>query len=319
MGNLKGITFTTKPLPKRGPATISEKNKLKGVSKEEKDLLASLRSLFPAGTRIVENDRSILEGKEIDILIPSYSLGIEYDGLYFHSEKDGKGPEYHYNKTLRCRTKGIQLIHIFSDEWEKRRSQVIYKLKQITGLLDRVEKISSISEISSSKALTFFEINAIDVPKKFSGEICYGAFNDRGQIIACVSFLRKGPDWYVNHFEIRGGSYVEKALNQIVSRFLKDKIAARVYLKVDNRWNNFRDFEAEGFVYKQNLGPEYTLTNTYNYRILQETFDSYYKDRIVPQTTEELLKINGYYRVWDCGYTLMECEQPLAKAKGFVD
>ena len=118
MGNLKGITFTTKPLTKRGPTTVSEKNKLKGVSKEEKDLLASLRSLFPEGTRIVENDRSILEGKEIDILIPSYSLGIEYDGLYFHSEKDGKGPEYHYNKTLQCRTKGIQLIHIFSDEWE---------------------------------------------------------------------------------------------------------------------------------------------------------------------------------------------------------
>ena len=306
MGNLKGITFTTKPLPKRGPTTISEKNKLKGVSKEEKDLLASLRSLFPVGTRIVENDRSILGGKEIDILIPSYSLGIEYDGLYFHSEKDGKGPEYHYNKTLQCRTKGIQLIHIFSDEWEKRRSQVIYKLKQITGLLDRVEKISSISEISSSKALAFFEASAVDAPKKFSGEICYGAFNDRGRIIACASFLRKGSDWYVNHFEIRGGSYVEKALNQIVSRFLKDKIAVRVFLKVDNRWNNFRDFEAEGFVYKQNLGPEYTLTNTYNYRILQETFDSYYKDRIVPQTTEELLKINGYYRVWDCGYTLME-------------
>ena len=79
-----------------------------------------------------------------------------------------------------------------------------------------------------------------------------------------------------------------------------------MYLKVDNRWNNFRDFEAEGFVYKQSLKPEYTLTNTYNYRILQETFDNYYKDRIVPQTTEELLKINGYYNVWDCGYTLME-------------
>ena len=33
---------------------------------------------------------------------------------------------------------------------------------------------------------------------------------------------------------------------------------------------------------------------------------SYYKDRIVHQSTEELLKINGYYKVWDCGYTLME-------------
>ena len=306
MRNLKGITFTTKPSTRSGLATVSEKNKKKGVSKEEKDLLASLKSLFPRDTRIVENDRTILGGKEIDILIPSYSLGIEYDGLYFHSEKDGKGPEYHYNKTLQCRTKGIQLIHIFSDEWERKRAQDIYKLKQITGLLDRVEKIDSISEIPTSKALTFFEANAIDPPRNLSDEICYGAFNDRGRIIACVSFSRKGSSWYVNHFEIRGGSYVEKALNQLVDKFTRDKLIPRIYLKVDNRWNNFRDFEAEGFVYKQSLKPEYTLTNTYNYRILQETFDNYYKDRIVPQTTEELLKINGYYKVWDCGYTLME-------------
>ena len=101
MRNLKGITFTTKPSTRSGLATVSEKNKRKRVSKEEKDLLASLKSLFPRDTRIVENDRTILGGKEIDILIPSYSLGIEYDGLYFHSEKDGKGPEYHYNKTLQ--------------------------------------------------------------------------------------------------------------------------------------------------------------------------------------------------------------------------
>ena len=69
MRNLKGITFTTKPSTRSGLATVSEKNKKKGVSKEEKDLLASLKSLFPRDTRIVENDRTILGGKEIDILI----------------------------------------------------------------------------------------------------------------------------------------------------------------------------------------------------------------------------------------------------------
>lgn len=306
MGNLKGITFTTKQVSHSQDRSITEKIKSKGVSKEEKDLLASLKSMLPRDTRIVENDRTILNGKEIDILIPSYSLGIEYDGLYFHSEKDGKGPEYHYNKTLQCRSKGIQLVHIFSDEWEKRRTPVINKLKQITGRLDRVEEISSIEEISISRALTFFEANSINVPAGLDGELCYGAFNDRNRMIACASFRKENCEWYISHFDVRGGSYVEKALSRLVKKFLEDVFTPGVYLKVDNRWENFRDFESEGFAYKKSLKPQYTLTSTYNYRILQEDFDKYYKDRIVHQSTEELLKINGYYKVWDCGYTLME-------------
>ena len=309
MGNLKGITFTTKPSRKPDPEVFREKNKSKGVSKEEKDLLASLKSMFPRDTRIVENDRTILGGKEIDILIPSYSLGIEYDGLYFHSEKDGKGPEYHYNKTLQCRSKGIQLIHIFSDEWEKRRTPVINKLKQITGRLDRVEEISSVEKVNPASALSFFKANSICVPTKLDGELCYGDFNDKHRMIACASFQKIDCDWYISHFDIRGGSYVEKALGRIVEKFMEDVFTTKVYLKVDNRWENFRDFEPEGFIYEKSLKPEYTLTNTYNYRILQEDFDKYYEGRIVHQSTEELLRINGYYRVWDCGYTLMSARR----------
>lgn len=306
MKNLTGITFTSKVRKDLREEEQTKKLKLKGVSKEEKDLLSTLKILLPRGTRIVENDRSILGGKEIDILIPSYSLGIEYDGLYFHSEKDGKGPEYHYNKTLQCNSKGIRLVHIFSDEWENRRTQVIYKLKQITGRLDRVEEIASVKETTIAKALSFFKSYSINNPYKLTDEICYGAYNKDGIMIACATFRKDGLAWYIDNFDVRSGSYVENALKNIVSTFVKEKRAIRVLIKTDDRWDDFREYEPEGFVCVRKLPPEYTLTNTYNHRILQETFDGYYKDRLVPKSKEELLKINGYHKVWDCGHTLME-------------
>ena len=63
------------------------------------------------------SNRQILIGKEIDILMPSYNLGIEFDGLLFHSVKFGKKDKYyHLNKTIQCNDKGYVLMHVFEDE-----------------------------------------------------------------------------------------------------------------------------------------------------------------------------------------------------------
>lgn len=57
-------------------------------------------------------DRSILEGKEIDILLPDLKLGIEFNGEYFHSIKF-RDENYHLSKSEKCLDKNIQLFHVF--------------------------------------------------------------------------------------------------------------------------------------------------------------------------------------------------------------
>lgn len=58
----------------------------------------------------IHGDRSVLNGKELDIYIPKYNLALEVNGLFWHSELY-KGQKYHLNKTLLCRDKNIHLIH----------------------------------------------------------------------------------------------------------------------------------------------------------------------------------------------------------------
>jgi len=62
------------------------------------------------------NDRTILDGLELDIYLPEYKLGIEFNGLYWHSELF-KNKDYHLNKTLECKKRNIELLHIFEDDW----------------------------------------------------------------------------------------------------------------------------------------------------------------------------------------------------------
>jgi len=63
---------------------------------------------------ILENDKTIVS--ELDIYLPELKLAIEFNGLYWHSDIY-KEHNYHLNKTENCEKKGIQLIHIWEDEW----------------------------------------------------------------------------------------------------------------------------------------------------------------------------------------------------------
>jgi len=87
----------------------------------------------------IDNNRSILEGGEIDIYIPEFNLGIEVNGNYYHSELNGgKNKLYHLNKTMISNNKNIKLIQIFEDEILLKKD---ITLSRISNLLNLNRKI----------------------------------------------------------------------------------------------------------------------------------------------------------------------------------
>ena len=81
---------------------------------------------------LLENDRNILKGKEIDIYLPDLKLGLEFDGIYWHADsRFYKEDEIIYRKGLSAKqiwekdeTKnklaesiGIKLIRIKEYDW----------------------------------------------------------------------------------------------------------------------------------------------------------------------------------------------------------
>lgn len=79
----------------------------------EKELSKYIASL---GVNIETSNWDILNGKEIDIYIPSKKIGFEFNGNYWHSDLY-KENLYHQQKSLLAQANGINLVHIWEWEW----------------------------------------------------------------------------------------------------------------------------------------------------------------------------------------------------------
>jgi hypothetical protein len=108
------------------------------------------------------NDRKILDGLELDIYSSDYNIAIEFNGLYWHSELH-KNKSYHLDKTKKCESKGIRLIHIFQDDWLNKKDIVKSILLNAFGKIN--DKIYArkciIKEVSPKDSRTFLDSNHI--------------------------------------------------------------------------------------------------------------------------------------------------------------
>ncbi len=96
------------------------------VSHYEDDIAGILIDLGVANIKMRE--RGVLDGQEIDIYLPDYKLGIEFNGDYWHSGKFVE-PGYHQSKTKLAESKGIYLMHIFEKYWNEDQELIVSKIK----------------------------------------------------------------------------------------------------------------------------------------------------------------------------------------------
>ena len=110
---------------------------IKRTSKAEREIQEFCKGLLP-NEEVILQERKLLiteeANRELDIYIPSRKLGIEFNGVYWHSLR----PEnYHKEKTDLCENKGVRLLHVWSTLWEKKED--IYKsiISSILGVYQR--------------------------------------------------------------------------------------------------------------------------------------------------------------------------------------
>ncbi len=71
------------------------------------------------------------KGMELDIYIPAYKLGIEYDGIAFHNDEEQHNREY--RKYRACKQLGIRLVRIkeSKDTWHDTADEIFYVGKRM--------------------------------------------------------------------------------------------------------------------------------------------------------------------------------------------
>lgn len=124
----------------------------------QNEVVEYIQSIYQDVIKI--NNRTLIKPSELDIYLPYINLAIEFNGIYWHSilyrEKS-----YHQDKTLKCLKKGINLIHIYEDEWINHKNYI----KNI--LFDRIyctEKIkNTIEQDKSNNKFIILNLDKDDV------------------------------------------------------------------------------------------------------------------------------------------------------------
>ena len=265
------------------------------------------------GFEIIPNDRKILKGKEIDIVIPSLKMGIEYNGNKFHTEYyGGKYPNFHLDKLVVANQNGYQLLHIFEDEWVNNKELVTNKIKHLLGKSSG-NKIGArkciIKEISNKEKDDF--LNKYHIQGCDKSLIKYGAYyNDI--LVGVMTFKFITPiEYELNRFSTNFEYIIPGLASKILKQFIKTYGAKKIISFADRRWtlnSNDNLYTKLGFELVDITKPDYRYYNTkidrykrfHKYNFRRSNLHKKY-GLSMDLTEKEMTKQLGYDRIWDCG------------------
>ena len=121
-------------------------------------------------------------------------MAIEFNGLYWHTENQGKDKRYHYNKWKQCKDKGIQLITVWEDEWRDKRDIVKSMLAHKLGVSQdkRVyARKTTLAPLSSPQTRSFLDSYHI---QGFARSTAYFGLYDSSNTLVAVSSWRKNKN-----------------------------------------------------------------------------------------------------------------------------
>ena len=260
-----------------------------------------------------QHNREILNGMEIDIFIPPLKLGIEYNGLRWHSEEFGKDHRYHLDKLNKCNEKGIRLIQIFEDEWINHREICESKLKQICGLNTNPKiyaRKCEIREISDkTEAYEFLDKNHIQ--GRTVCTIALGAYY-QNNLVGVMTFKKeKEGYWDLNRFATDINYQCVGIGGKLFKYFTRNYPFIEIKSFADRRWttdptNNL--YTKLGFAFDSFVPPTYWYHNPKINPYIRFHKFGFRKQHLHKQyglpltmTEREMTETLGYIRIWDCG------------------
>ena len=247
------------------------------------------------------NTREVIIGKELDFFIPQNNFAIEYNGLYWHCENH-KDKNYHRTKTDLCREKGIQLFHVFDDEWFDK--QEIVKSMILSRLGNSKHKVYAreckVVNVSNNDSKAFF--NKTHISGHVNSKHCLGLlYGDK--LVCCLSLREPFVGKYKGNIEIaRFSSELDTVVVGGLGKLMKKVVAwceengySGVVTYADLRFGLGESYVKVGFSEVGETGLDYWYT---------DYFERYNRFKFRAQeglSEKQVAEENGVYRIYGCG------------------
>lgn len=251
------------------------------------------------------NIRSIISPYELDFYIPSHNTAIEFNGLYWHSEIQGKNKSYHYSKHLACDNQNIKLLHIFEHELKHKEEIVFGRLNSAFNNINKTigARKLLIRQVLAPEARVFFNNNHLQ--GYTNSKITFGLF-DGEEMLSGMSFgksrFNKNIEWELIRFASKNNVGVPGAGSRLFKHFVKTMDPTSVLSYANLSWGKGNFYEYLGFEFSHRSTP-----NHWYFKGLDVNHRSKFQKHKLPKelyylgSAWEIMKFMGYNRFWDCG------------------
>lgn len=271
--------------------------KNKSTSSYEREIKSYLKEL---NINYEENKR-ILNGKEIDIFVSENNLGIEINGCYWHTEKNGKDKNYHLNKHNLAKEKGIELLQFYDNEIDKSfdivKSILSTKLGKNNNII-QARKLN-IKEISKKESEEFLNNNHLHgyIPSSIN---IGGYYNDK--LVCVLSFNKtrfsKKYELELTRFAIQKFTSIRGAFEKLFSFFIKNHKPQSIISYCHIRLFSGQQYFKAGFNLSHTTPPGYFW---YKPGKIVKRYQSQKHKLNTNLTEKQYMENQEYSRVWDCG------------------
>ena len=270
---------------------------------------------------ILTNSRKIIPPKEIDFVLMSKKIGIELNGLFWHSDRY-RNEQYHINKTLDAKNAGYKLVHIFEDEWMYKKEIVKSKIKRILKTSDLIKlhaRECTIKKISHLESNLFLEENHIQ--GKDTSKIKYGAFSKTGELVSVMTFSNfrvalgnkniNNDEYELVRFASKIDLNVRGIFSKLLKTFIRETNPKKIITYADIRYTSFENnvYNKNGFNLIKTTRPNYFWCKSgkrhYRFNFTKKILKKEGYD-VENKTEADIMFERGYYRIYDCGHLKYE-------------
>ncbi len=254
--------------------------------------------------------QSYRDGLEIDIYLPDLKLGFEFNGLYWHSD-EWKDRNYHLEKTLYFKERGIKIIHIWEDDWDFKREILESQIKNWIGSTQNkifARKCSVRVLVCVSDFLNNNHIQGVD-----NSSLKLGLYyND--EMVSVMTFDRfegrkkmEDGGWNLSRFCNKLNTNVVGGASKLLNYFIKEYLPTRIVSYADRDWSDGGLYYQLGFDMVKESKPDYK----YYYESVRTHKSNFKKSKLKYECTEgEYMNAIGIYRIWDCGKIKFQKKSP---------
>jgi hypothetical protein len=278
-----------------------------GISNCETEVVDFIKSIY--NDEIILNSRQIISPFELDIYLLNKSLAFEFDGLYFHSERSLKSNDYHLMKTNMCSEKGIQLIHIFENEWRFKRNIVKSRIKNLLGIYDETiyARKCEIKIVNTKDKNNFLFENHLQ--GECNSKVNLGLFFEN-KLVSLMTFgkprYNKNYEWELLRFCNLCNYHIPGGASKLLSFFEKHFNPKSIISYADKRWSTGNLYQKLNFKFSHNTMPDYWFwkNSEFSHRSKYQKYKmKNIKDFIFDENLTGLENMinNGFNRIFDCG------------------